>query len=106
MDTPLSRLRLAQLTRLVGLTIALFSGTLVLIMAAAGWWGNHSALQKDRGLIENALNEGISRVLSEQKSVAWWDDAVLNVSREFNCFSPKPMAMTRSWFSTGRTPRF
>ncbi len=68
--------RLMNLTA-VGITVA---GAILLgAIAFAGWSANDSATQRERILLQNALNRGIARALNEQKSVAWWDDSVLKI---------------------------
>ena len=42
-------------------------------------------------LVENALDESVSRVLDQQKAIAWWDDAVANVQAR---------PMDREWIDT------
>jgi diguanylate cyclase (GGDEF)-like protein len=71
--------RLAALTS-AGITVA---GLMLLaIIAYAGTAANKSASERERTLLQNALNRGIARALNEQKSVAWWDDAVTKISAE------------------------
>ena len=71
--------RLTALTS-VGITVA---GMLLLaIIAYAGTAANKSASERERTLLQNALNRGIARALNEQKSVAWWDDAVTKITDE------------------------
>ena len=36
--------------------------------------------ERESTLLKNAFNESIARALNEQKSVAWWDDAVLKIT--------------------------
>jgi diguanylate cyclase (GGDEF)-like protein len=71
--------RLATLSA-VGLTG--FGFLLLAIVAFAGWSSNESATDRERVLLQNALNRGIARALSEQKSVAWWDDSVTKITDE------------------------
>ena len=62
----------------IGITVA---GLLLLaIIAYAGTAANKSAAERERILLQNALNRGIARALNEQKSVAWWDDAVAKIT--------------------------
>ncbi len=70
---------LSRLTRIIGGAIAFFSVVLVAIIAYAGWSANRTAVVRERQLVENALDDSVSRVLDEQKSIAWWDDAVVHV---------------------------
>ncbi len=71
---------LRWLTRIIGAAIAFFGILLLAIIAYAGWSANQTATDTERTLVENALNHRIARVQSEQKSVAWWDDAVTNIA--------------------------
>ncbi|MGZ5916928.1 MAG: hypothetical protein ACXWJ4_06340, partial [Methyloceanibacter sp.] len=60
--------------------IALFGLLLLAIIAYAGWSANQAATERERTLLENAFNQSIARALNEQKSVAWWDDAVTKIT--------------------------
>jgi len=71
---------LRRLTRAIGLALAGFGAALVIITAYTGWSANRAAVVRERQLIENALDDAVSRVLDEQKSIAWWDEAVLNIA--------------------------
>ncbi len=69
------------LKRLIVLTasfLALFAATLLAVIAYAGWSANQTAVERERTLVENALNRSIARNLDEQKSIAWWDDAIIH----------------------------
>ena len=71
---------LRRLTTIIGAIIAFFG---VVLLAVIGWSGlnaNTVAVERERTLVENALDQSIIRVLNEQKSVAWWDDAVNNIA--------------------------
>lgn len=59
-----------------------FGGLLLLIIAYAGWSSNTSATDRERQLLQHALNRSIARALNEQKSVAWWDDSVVKITDE------------------------
>jgi diguanylate cyclase (GGDEF)-like protein len=72
----------------IGLATALFGIILLAIIAYAGWWSNETTVERERNLIANALNFRVARMLSEQKSVAWWDEPITkftdqNVDLEF-----------------------
>lgn len=71
---------LRRLTVLIGAALALFGTMLVAIVAYAGWSANSAAIVRERQLVENALDQSVSRVLDQQKAIAWWDDAVIAVS--------------------------
>jgi diguanylate cyclase (GGDEF)-like protein len=62
--------------------IVFFGLVLLAVIAYAGWSSNQIATERERKLLENALNQSIARVLNEQKSVAWWDDSVLKITDE------------------------
>ncbi|MEQ1578769.1 MAG: bifunctional diguanylate cyclase/phosphodiesterase, partial [Hyphomicrobium sp.] len=72
----------ADLRRLATLSALGITGAglvLLAIIAYAGWASNQSSTARERTLLQNAFNRGIARALSEQKSVAWWDDAVIKI---------------------------
>ena len=73
---------LHRLTKTIGAAIAFFGVLLLAIIAYAGWSANETATERERTLLDNALNQSIARALNEQKSVAWWDDAVLKITDE------------------------
>ncbi|MGH6735913.1 MAG: putative bifunctional diguanylate cyclase/phosphodiesterase [Methyloceanibacter sp.] len=73
---------LRRLTTLIAAAIAFFGLVLLAIIAYVGWTANQSAVERERTLLENALNQSIAGVLNEQKSVAWWDDAVIKITDE------------------------
>ncbi|MGE0595730.1 MAG: putative bifunctional diguanylate cyclase/phosphodiesterase [Hyphomonadaceae bacterium] len=70
---------LSRLTALIGGALAFFGAILVAVVAYSGWSANEAATERERQQIENALDDGVSRVLNEQKSIAWWDDAVTHL---------------------------
>lgn len=71
---------LRRLTAMIGAALALFGALLVVIVAYAGWSANRTAVVRERQLVDNALDQSVSRVLDQQKAIAWWDDAVIAVS--------------------------
>jgi diguanylate cyclase (GGDEF)-like protein len=73
---------LSRLTKIIRMAITFFGLLLLVVIAFAGWSANKSATDGERTLVENALNQAISAVLAGQKSVAWWDDAVVKLSAE------------------------
>lgn len=75
---------LRRLTTALGSAIVFFGAILLAVIGYAGWWANHSAIERDKTLVQNALDQSVARILSEQKSVAWWDHAVQNISQTFN----------------------
>lgn len=76
---------LRRLTGLIGVGLVVLGLTLVGVVAYAGWSSNVKAVERERQLVENALDQSVSRVLDQQKAIAWWDDAVINAqSRPLN----------------------
>jgi diguanylate cyclase (GGDEF)-like protein len=71
---------LRRLTTSVVAAILGFGVMLLAIIAYAGWSANASAVEREQQLVANALNRSITRALNEQKSVAWWDDAVTHIT--------------------------
>lgn len=73
---------LRRLTKVIRAVITFFGLLLLAVIAFAGWSANQTATDRERTLLENALNQSIANVLDGQKSVAWWDDAVLKITDE------------------------
>ncbi len=73
---------LRRLTTTIGAATAFFGLLLLAIIAYAGWSANQTATERERMLLENALNQSIAGVLNEQKSVAWWDDSIIKITDE------------------------
>ncbi|MBN8913757.1 MAG: hypothetical protein J0H65_17210 [Rhizobiales bacterium] len=71
---------LRRLTMIIRAAITFFGVVLLAIIAFAGWSANKTAIDIERTLVENALNQSIAAVLNGQKSVAWWDEAVTNTA--------------------------
>ncbi len=71
---------LRRLATLSGAGITIAGLVLLAIIAYAGWASNQSATARESILLQNGLNRGIARALNEQKSVAWWDDAVVKIT--------------------------
>ncbi|GAN00334.1 diguanylate cyclase/phosphodiesterase [alpha proteobacterium U9-1i] len=69
---------LRRLTAVIGFALACFGVVLIAVVAFAGWSANSAAVVRERQLVENALDQAVSRVLNEEKAIAWWDDAVIN----------------------------
>jgi diguanylate cyclase (GGDEF)-like protein len=72
---------LERLTVIIGAALAFFGVALLAVVAYAGWSANQKAVERERQLVENALDQAVSRVLDEEKAIAWWDDAVINAQR-------------------------
>lgn len=64
------------------MAIAFFGVVLLAVIAYAGRSANETSTERERTLVENALNESIARALNEQKSVAWWDDPITKITDE------------------------
>jgi diguanylate cyclase (GGDEF)-like protein len=71
---------LHRLTALIAGAIGFFGILLLAVIAYAGWSANETATERERTLVENALNESVARALNEQKSVAWWDDPIVKIT--------------------------
>ena len=71
---------LRRLTTVIAVAIVFFGVLLLAIIAYAGWKANETATERESMLVENALNESIARALNEQRSVAWWDDAMVKIT--------------------------
>src|SRR3712207_4436578 len=82
-DAPVQRFsaRTSKQQMITTLTVvtAVFGLFLVAFVAFTGWSANDKARDREWDLIDNALSQALARVLNEQKSIAWWDDAVVNV---------------------------
>lgn len=70
------RPNLRRLAQVVGGTVAVASALLICVIVYTGIKANRTEVQAERARIENALNQSVARTLDQQKSVAWWDDAV------------------------------
>jgi diguanylate cyclase (GGDEF)-like protein len=62
----------------IGFALIFFGAVMLAIIAYAGISANRNAVERERQLVENALDQAVSRVLNEEKAIAWWDDAVDN----------------------------
>jgi len=69
---------LRRLTAAIGTALVVFGAVMIAVVAYAGWSANRSSVVRERQLVENALDQSVSRVLDQQKAIAWWDDAVIN----------------------------
>lgn len=69
---------LRRLTLIIGAVLTAFGLVLLGVVAYSGWSANRDAVERERQLVENALDQAVSRVLNEEKAIAWWDDAVAN----------------------------
>src|SRR5262245_56388088 len=68
-----------RLLSVIAASLLVFAVLTLATIAFAGWSANETATQRERILVENALNRTIARTLDEQKSVAWWDDSIINM---------------------------
>ncbi len=73
-----------RLTTAIGLAIAFFGLALIGVIVYASWSSNKAAGETETKLVDHAIDQSIARVLNEQKSIAWWDDAVKNIDISFN----------------------
>src|SRR5215218_7357593 len=78
--TSSARSDLHRLTRIIGAAIAFAGVLLIAVIAYTGWHSNASEADAEHARVNNALNRSIFRTLDQQKSVAWWDDAVTKIS--------------------------
>lgn len=67
---------LRRLSATIGVALLLFGVLLVGIVTYAGWSANRNAVARERQLVQNALDQSVSRVLDQQKAIAWWDEPV------------------------------
>ena len=65
---------------MIATAVVFFGFLLLAIIAYAGWSANQTATERESTLLKNAFNQSIARALNEQKSVAWWDDAVIKIT--------------------------
>lgn len=68
----------------IRLFIIVFGAALVGLTGWFGWSSNRNELEAERLRIDNALNQTIANILDQQRSVAWWDDAVRQVAQSFD----------------------
>jgi len=71
---------LRRLTKTIRTVISFLGLLLLAVIAFTGWSANKTAAERESRLLENALNQSIANILDGQKSVAWWDDAVLKIN--------------------------
>ncbi|MGE3143793.1 MAG: putative bifunctional diguanylate cyclase/phosphodiesterase, partial [Hyphomonadaceae bacterium] len=71
---------LTRLMLIISGGLVFFAAVLIAVIVYSGVSANRAAVERERQLVENALDRSVIRVLSEQKSVAFWDDAVAAVS--------------------------
>jgi diguanylate cyclase (GGDEF)-like protein len=72
------------LTLGIGAAIALSGFTLIALVVFIGLRSNSAELHAERMRIENALTQSVERTLEQQKTIAWWDDAVANIANTFD----------------------
>ncbi|MBB4000532.1 putative bifunctional diguanylate cyclase/phosphodiesterase [Aureimonas pseudogalii] len=75
---------LRGLTVGIGAAIAVSGCVLIALVVFIGLRSNSAELQAERLRIENALSQSVERALEQQKTIAWWDDAVEHVSNRFD----------------------
>ncbi len=71
-----------RLATMTAVSLVVFGLSLLAIIIYAGSSSNASAVERERKLLQNSLERSIGRMLSEQKSVAWWDDSVTKITDE------------------------
>ena len=71
---------LRRLMNLTAIGITLAGVILLSVIVFAGWTANSSATAREEALLGNAMNRSILRMLNEQKSVAWWDEAYTTIT--------------------------
>jgi diguanylate cyclase (GGDEF)-like protein len=79
METTVATGDVRRLLAVIAVALCFFAVLILATIAFAGWSANETATQRERILVENALNRTIARTLDEQKSVAWWDDSIVNM---------------------------
>jgi diguanylate cyclase (GGDEF)-like protein len=75
------RNNLQRLTLTIGAALAFFGIILVAVVAYAGWSANRTSIERERTLVENALDQAVSTILNQEKAICWWDDAVVNAQK-------------------------
>lgn len=68
----------------IGAAIAVSGCVLIGLIVYIGMRSNSTELYAERLRIENALSQSVERTLEQQKTIAWWDDAVEHVSNKFD----------------------
>src|SRR5579862_10063119 len=71
------RASVQRLSTIIFAAIIVLSSVLLSFIVYAGWSANSNAIEREQQLIENSVNQRVVQTLGEDKSVAWWDDAVL-----------------------------
>src|SRR5579862_5379735 len=71
------RASVQRLSTIIFAAIIVLSSALLSFIVYAGWSANSNAIEREQQLIENSVNQRVVQTLGEDKSVAWWDDAVL-----------------------------
>ncbi|WP_152044490.1 bifunctional diguanylate cyclase/phosphodiesterase [Aureimonas psammosilenae] len=82
LDVPPRSLR--ALTLGIACAIGIAGFVLIALIASIGWRANSNEIAAERARIENALSQSVERTLEQQKTIAWWDDAVEHVSNQFD----------------------
>ncbi len=75
------RASVQRLSTIIFAAIIVLSSALLSFIVYAGWSANSNAIEREQQLIENSVNQRVVQTLGEDKSVAWWDDAVLAMRR-------------------------
>lgn len=73
-----------RLAAIVGSLLTVCGAFLIGMIAYLAWSLNASELAAERSRVDNAFDQSIASVLDQQRSVAWWDDAVIKITRNFD----------------------
>lgn len=79
-----SQRSLRGLTTGIATTIGLCGFALIALIAYMGWQSNVHEVSAERRRLDNAFTERVERTLEQQKTIAWWDDAVEKVANHFD----------------------
>jgi diguanylate cyclase (GGDEF)-like protein len=71
---------LRRLATFVASILIIVMAILISVIFTAHFMMNKSAFNAQNELIDNALDQYVVRVINEQKSIAFWDDAAINLS--------------------------
>ena len=82
---------LRRLTRIIGAAIAFGGVLLIAVIAYTGWISNASEVAAEHARVENALNRSVAAILDQQKSITWWDDAVVKSYADAKALAEKAL---------------
>ncbi|MET0258517.1 MAG: CHASE4 domain-containing protein, partial [Methylobacterium sp.] len=75
---------LRRLTIGIAAAIAVSGCVLIALVVFIGLQSNRAEFRAERLRIDNALSQSVERTLEQQKTIAWWDDAVQHVANAFD----------------------